>query len=72
MKDIAKRLRVPIDEHDDWIIGADKTKNEGADEIDRLRAALADAYDAMVNWHLLSDDERDERTNKAGDVLGGK
>ena len=42
--------------------------NEGVDAMKadnaKLRAALKEAGEAMLDWHCLSDGERDEITNK--------
>jgi hypothetical protein len=41
--DIVQRLRIPVDQQDDWIIGTDKLKEEAAAEIEKLKANIAHA-----------------------------
>lgn len=42
MTSIADRLRIPVDQQDDWIIGTDKLKDEAAAEIERLEAEVSE------------------------------
>lgn len=42
---------------------------EAADEIERLSALLATAYDGLLNHHLHSDHERDDITTKVASGL---